>query len=65
MSFSPSIPARAAPSAPNPNDPNIQAAARAASVNAQNMYGRNQTLLTSGMGDTTAPSIGKKTILGG
>jgi hypothetical protein len=62
--FSPSIPKRNEPNAPTPSDPAIQAATRAMAAQQGTMYGRQQTLLTSGMGDTSPAPIGKKSLLG-
>jgi len=57
-------PERAPVTAPTPTDPAIQAAARAAGTQTGQMYGRAQTLLTSGQGDVSAPTIAKKSLLG-
>ena len=62
--FSPSIPNRAADTVPTPNDPAIQAAQRAAITQAGQAYGRGQTVLTSGQGDVSTPTIAKKSLLG-
>ena len=62
--FSPHIPNRATPNAPTAADPAVQAAQRAASKTAEDVYGRQATLLTSGMGDTSTPTIAKKSLLG-
>jgi hypothetical protein len=62
--FSPKIADRAAPSTPNASDPAIQDAERATATQAGNMYSRASTVLTSGMGDATAPTIARKSLLG-
>lgn len=62
--FAPSIPKRAEPTPPSPNDPAIQEAERASAGAMGNTYGRAQTLLTSGQGVTTQPTISKKSLLG-
>jgi hypothetical protein len=62
--FSQNIPKRATPNAPSAADPAVQAAQRAATTAAGDVYGRAATLLTSGAGDTNAPTIARKSLLG-
>lgn len=52
---------------PNPplyTDPSVQAAALAQQKASANAAGRASTILTSGEGDTSTASIGRKTLLG-
>lgn len=53
-----------APTVPTVTDPSIAAAAAAQQTAAAQSAGRASTILTSGLGDTSAPTTGKKTLLG-
>lgn len=52
------------PPAPTITDPSIQAAAQAQQTASAQAAGRASTVLTSGLGDTSTPAIGKKILLG-
>lgn len=54
----------AATTPPAITDPAVQAAAEAARAAAAQAYGRGATILTSALGDLSAPALGKKTLLG-
>lgn len=62
--FAPNVPERAPATPPTSSDPALQAAQRNALSQQGSMYGRAQTLLTTGAGDTSAPSVAKKSLLG-
>jgi hypothetical protein len=63
--FSPNIPKRANPTAPQAGDTAIESA-RAAQMKAnEDLYGRQATLMTGGGGAAGTPDIGKKSLLGG
>jgi hypothetical protein len=49
---------------PGPDDAAVQAAAEAARIEARKRYGRQQTIATSALGDTSQVET-KKTLLGG
>lgn len=51
--------------APTFQDPAIAQAQRDQAVAAAQAMGRGSTILTSGLGDTSAPTLAKKSLLGG
>ena len=53
-----------APPPPKITDPSITAAQAALAANVAQARGRQSTILTSGLGDTTKPSLDKKQLLG-
>lgn len=63
--FGNSMPNRAAPNAPQPNDPALAAARDATAQSAASVYGRAATNATGGSGTTTPAVVAKKTLLGG
>jgi hypothetical protein len=63
---SPKIPASPPPPpAPLPSDTAAQQTAQQQATMEAQAAGRTSTLLTSGQGDTSTPTIAKKTLLGG
>lgn len=66
MSFlSPSIPsAPQNPTPPSMADPAVEEARRKQIEAQKRAKGRSSTILTGGQGDTTAPELGKKQLLG-
>jgi hypothetical protein len=59
----PAVPAAPQP-APTPTDPAVEAAADALRQTQAEASGRGSTILTSGMGVSTAPPVLRKTLLG-
>jgi hypothetical protein len=53
-----------APPPPTPTDPSVEAAADAQRQAQAQAAGRASTILTSGLGDTSTPTLGKKELLG-
>jgi len=51
--------------APTTEDPAVEEARRKEIVATLNARGRASTMLTGGLGDTSAASIGRRTLLGG
>lgn len=63
--FSPSIPKpKPAPPAPTPTDPMVQQIAEAQAAQAASAAGRMSTILTGGLGDTSAAPVVQKQLLG-
>jgi hypothetical protein len=64
----PPPPVQAAPPPPAPapqvTDPAVQAAAAAQRFATASAQGRRSTILTTGLGDTTTATLGKKQLLG-
>lgn len=56
---------KAPPPPPTPLDPEVEAARKAEREARKRRRGRGATILTSALGDTTEPTIEKKTLLGG
>lgn len=63
--MTPSIPNRAAPSAPTLTDPALMAQRTSQIQSAAAMYGRQATILTGGQGAQGAAPVQRKTLLGG
>lgn len=63
--FGGGMPKRATPSAPQPNDPTLQAARDATAQSAASSYGRAATNATGGQGAAGSATVAKKTLLGG
>lgn len=56
---------KAPPKVPEAADPEVERARAEQRLRAKRRLGRNRTILTSGLGDTTEPTLEKKTLLGG
>lgn len=63
--MSPSMPNRAEPTPPTLGDPALNAERNSQIRANANMFGRAATILTSGTGVATPPTVQRKTLLGG